>query len=212
MTRTALIVIDLQDGFTDAFWGQTNPNDACRDNCLRLVSAFERAGHPIVIVRHDSPKAGSPLAPDAAGNALDSALDPQRASLFVTKTVNSAFYGAPDLHAWLQAQGIGSVVLCGIQTNMCVETTARMAGNLGYDVRVPIDATRTFDLAGPIIEGMTWSLTADELLRATAVSLHGGGFATVTTTDRLLDELDDASASQDGVPPTRHIDRVGNGD
>ncbi|MGY4388574.1 nicotinamidase-related amidase [Streptomyces sp. TE12347] len=73
-------------------------------------------------------------------------------------------------------------MLVGIQTNMCVETTARMAGNLGYDVLVPLDATHTFDLAGP--EGL--ALTADELARATAVNLQGGGFARVTTTAALL--------------------------
>ena len=62
--------------------------------------------------------------------------------------MNSAFYGDIDLHAWLTERGIGEIVVCGIQTNMCVETTARMAGNLGYDVTVALDATRTFDLAG----------------------------------------------------------------
>lgn len=114
---------------------------------------------------------------------------PDEASLLVTKTVNSAFYGTPDLDTWLRDQGITTIVVCGIQTNMCVETTARMSGNLGYEVIVPIDATRTFALTGPTIAGTTWSLTADALLRWCAVSLHGGGFATVTTTADVLDRL-----------------------
>jgi nicotinamidase-related amidase len=104
------------------------------------------------------------------------------AALRVSKTVNSAFYGTPDLHAWLQGAGIGQLVVVGIQTNMCVETTARMAGNLGYDVVVPMDATHTFDAAGP--DGRV--LTADELTRATATNLHAGEFATVTTTEQVL--------------------------
>ena len=52
----------------------------------------------------------------------------------MTKSVNSAFYGTPDLQARLRAAGIDQIVVCGIQTNMCVETTARMGGNLGFDV------------------------------------------------------------------------------
>jgi hypothetical protein len=57
-----------------------------------------------------------------------------------------------------------------------------MAGNLGYDVTLPIDATHTFDLEGP--GGVR--LTAAELARATAVNLEGGGFARVVTTDDVL--------------------------
>ncbi|MGR0221877.1 hypothetical protein [Agromyces sp. ZXT2-6] len=65
---------------------------------------------------------------------------------------------------------------------MCVETTARMAGNLGYDVTLPIDATHTSDMAGP--GGLR--IGAADLALATAVNLHGGGFAAVTTTDDVL--------------------------
>jgi nicotinamidase-related amidase len=65
---------------------------------------------------------------------------------------------------------------------MCVETTARVGGNLGFAVTVALDATATFDLAGP--DGAV--LTAEELTRATATNLHGGGFARVATVDQVL--------------------------
>lgn len=100
----------------------------------------------------------------------------------MTKSVNSAFYGTPDLGAWLGAAGIGQIVVAGIQTNMCAETTARMAGNLGYEVFFALDATYTFDGAGP----WGWTLGAEELARATAVSLHGGGFAKVVRSAELI--------------------------
>lgn len=58
-----------------------------------------------------------------------------------------------------------------------------MFGSLGYHVTVAIDATRTFDLAGP--DGTT--LSADELTRATATNLHGGGFARIATTLEALE-------------------------
>ncbi|MFF1782121.1 cysteine hydrolase family protein [Streptomyces virginiae] len=181
--NSALLVIDVQKGFDEeSFWGPRN-NPAAEDNIAALMDAWRTAGRPVVLVRHASVQPGSVLAADHPGYAFKDLVEKRReGALVVTKTVNSSFYGTPDLADWLTAQGIGQLVLVGIQTNMCVETTARMAGNLGYDVLVPLDATHTFDLAGP--EGL--ALTADELARATAVNLQGGGFARVTTTAALL--------------------------
>jgi nicotinamidase-related amidase len=136
-------------------------------------------------VRHDSRKPGSPLAPGSAGNSFAAVLGAAEPALVFGKSVNSAFHGEIDLHAWLQGRGIEAIVLAGIQTNMCVETTARVGGNLGYDVTVALDATRTFDLAGP--DGTT--LTADELTRGTATNLHGGGFARIATTLGALEAV-----------------------
>lgn len=179
--RTALIVIDMQKGFADPSWGRPS-NPACEDNVIRLLDAWSGSGNPIVVVRHDSVHEDSPLHPSSGGNALIPAVAAADASLLVAKTVNSAFYGAPDLHAWLRADGIERIVLCGIQTNMCVETTARMGGNLGLDVIVALDATRTFDLTGP--DGVL--LSAEALTQATAANLHGGGFAQVLSTADVL--------------------------
>ncbi|MDH6541192.1 cysteine hydrolase family protein [Streptomyces sp. SPB4] len=180
---SALIVIDVQKGFDDAsFWGPRN-NPAAEENIAALMDAWRESGRPVVLVQHASLRTGSVLAPDRPGYALKDFVEARRHDApLITKTVNSAFYGTPDLAAWLTARGIGQLVVVGIQTNMCVETTARMAGNLGYDVLVPLDATHTFDLAGPA--GL--SLTADELATATAVNLQGGGFARVVTTAGLL--------------------------
>ncbi|BDI22920.1 cysteine hydrolase family protein [Herbiconiux sp. L3-i23] len=178
----ALVVIDLQRGFDDStFWGRRN-NPAAEGNVSRLVRAWASTGRPLVIVRHESANPNSPLSPSGAGGDLKPEVADASADLHITKTVNSAFYGTPDLHAWLTERGIGQVVLAGIQTNMCNETTARMAGNLGHDVLFVLDAMHTFDLEGP--DGSVMS--ADELTRATATSLHGGGFARVVATDDVL--------------------------
>lgn len=184
MTR-ALLVIDIQRGFDDTgFWGPTT-NPACERNVAALAAAWQRGGEPIVVVRHDSVSDGSPLEIGTPGNALVDVVAAIEPALFVTKDVNSAFYGDPDLDVWLRTEGISELVVCGIQTNMCVETTARMAGNLGYDVTMVLDATRTFDLSTDVAGLGTVTRTADELMATTALDLQAGGFARIATTASL---------------------------
>ena len=179
LSHHALVVVDAQTGFDDPSWGPRN-NPDCDANIAALVQHWHARARPVVHVRHDSSDPASPLHPGSPGNALKVYLsDPP--ALLVTKSVNSSFHGSPDLHAWLVDQGLDGIVVCGITTNHCCETTARVGGNLGHDVLFAVDATHTFDRTGP--DGAT--LNADELTRATAANLHGE-FATVVLTGELL--------------------------
>jgi nicotinamidase-related amidase len=175
----ALLLIDVQRAFEDPRWGQRN-NPACEQNIVRLLEHWRSRRWPIVFVRHDSLEPGSPLRSGTVGNQFKDILDGDP-DLLVVKHVNSAFYGEPDLHRWLQAAGIGSVVVAGITTNHCCETTARMAGNLGYRTLFALDATHTFDRHHP--DGRL--LTADQLADAAAANLDGE-FASVRATDDLV--------------------------
>ena len=175
----ALLVVDVQRAFDDPVWGPRN-NPACEENVARLIEAWRRRGEPVVFVRHDSVEPGSPLAPGEPGNALKDVVSGEP-DLLVTKHVNSSFLGDPPLDPWLRERGIDGIAVCGIQTNMCCETTARMGGNLGYAVRFVLDATCTFDLTGP--DGRV--LPADLLAQVTAANLDGE-FAEVTSTDAVV--------------------------
>ncbi|GAA2950013.1 cysteine hydrolase family protein [Streptomyces argenteolus] len=185
--NTALVVVDVQRGFEeDAYWGPRNNPEADR-NIAGLIDAWQASGRPVVFVRHDSAEPDSPLRAGYTGNDFKEYVEERRGKgrgpeLFLTKSVNSAFYGTPDLDAWLRETGVRQIVVAGIQTNMCAETTARMGGNLGYEVFFAFDATYTFDQEGP----WGWRLSADELARATAVTLHGGGFASVVRSAELV--------------------------
>ncbi len=180
LSRYALVVVDAQEGFDDPSWGRRN-NPHCDRNIAALLDRWHDAGRSVVHVRHDSEEPGSPLRTGSPGNRLKSYLAAPP-DLLVTKSVNSAFHGSPDLHAWLVDGGFAGIVVCGITTNHCCETTARVGGNLGHDVLFALDATHTFDRVGP--DGTT--MTGDDLARATATNLHGE-FATVLTTAELLD-------------------------
>jgi nicotinamidase-related amidase len=176
----ALVVIDVQVGFDDPMWGRRN-NPGCEANVEVLIRSWRERGQPIIFVRHDANEGpDSPLAPGQPGNAFKPAVSGEP-DLLITKQVHSAFYGRPNLDQWLRAREVAAVVICGITTDHCCETTARMAGDLGYQTFFALDATYAFDRRGP--DGET--VTADEIFRAAAASLHDE-FAIVVTTAELI--------------------------
>jgi nicotinamidase-related amidase len=178
--RAALLLVDVQQGLEDPVWGPRN-NPDCEANVGRLLAHWRERGGTIVFVRHDSTETGWGLHPSEPGNAFQEVIAGEP-DLLVTKNVNSAFLGTPPLEPWLRERGIDAIVVAGIQTNMCCETTARMGGNLGFDVAFALDATHTFDLPDPLNGGV---IDADTLARVTAANLHGE-FAQVVSTEALI--------------------------
>jgi nicotinamidase-related amidase len=178
--RSVLLLIDVQTGFDQPYWGERN-NPGAEANIASLIAAWTAAQRPIVRVRHASTRPDSPLRPDAPGHAYKPVVADVEPALEITKSVHSAFHGSPDLGAWFKSQGARQVVVTGIQTNRCCETTARVAGDLGYDVLFAIDATYTFTERGP--DGQL--ITADEFVRATAANIDGN-FGTVVRTRDLI--------------------------
>ena len=178
---TALVVVDVQKGFDDGeYWGDRN-NPECEENIGKLVDAWRQHGWPIVFVRHDSTEPNSPLRADSPGNDFKDILTGEP-DVLIAKSAHSAFYGEPDLDGWLRGHGVSGVAICGIQTNVCCETTARQASDLGYEVLFVLDATHTFDIVAPNHQ----VFRARELARFTATNL-GKEFANVLYTAELLD-------------------------
>ena len=182
MSKRALIVIDVQKGFSE--WdvkGERN-NPACEENVGKLIDHWRSQGQPVVFVKHNSKSATSVLRPGQSGNDFKDVISGEP-DLLVEKSVNSAFYGTPDLFMWLKENQIESVAICGIQTNMCCETTARMAGNMGFDTWFVLDATHTFaKTVGDV------KISAEELSEITAVNLSGE-FAEILTTEAAITRI-----------------------
>jgi nicotinamidase-related amidase len=172
-TRRALVVVDVQRGFEDPALGPRD-NPQAEENIAKLIAAWRRRGDPIVVVQHDWQ--GGPLERGTPGFELKEAVAGEP-DLRIVKTVHSSFHGDVDLDAWLHERGIGAIAVCGIQTNFCCETTARIGSDLGYDVWFVLDATHTFDLAAPDGE----VVPAAEVARMTGINLQDE-FADVVTT------------------------------
>jgi nicotinamidase-related amidase len=144
--EAALLVIDMQTGFDDPAWGPRN-NPGAEANVATLIAAWRSVGAPVIHVHHDSPGPSWHFRPGTPGNAVKPEARPMNGERLYRKTVNSAFIGT-SLEADLRALGVETLVIVGLTTNHCVSTTARMAGNLGFETLVVADAMATFDRAG----------------------------------------------------------------
>ena len=178
-----LIVIDVQNGFDDPSWGRRN-NPQAEANIGRLLDAWRGAGRPVIHVRHDSLHFGSPLRPDRPGNALKEAVRPLPNEPVVPKSAHGAFVGT-DLEERLRRSGSPAVVLVGMTTNHCVSTTARMADDLGFAVRVVSDATATFERRTP-----SGRLVPAEEMHELGLTELDGEFATIVDTAGVISAMD----------------------
>lgn len=174
----ALVVVDVQMGFEQFADRRDNPD--CESNVGRLMQAWREAELPIVRVRHDSREPNSPLRPGLPGNAIRPEAEGP-VDLEISKHVHSSFHGDVDLEWWLRESGIDTIAICGIQTNMCCETTARIGSDLGFDVWFVLDATHTMDQVGP--DGST--IPAATLSAVTASTL-ATDFCEVISTDEAV--------------------------
>lgn len=178
--RAALIVIDVQVGFEDPVWGIRN-NPRAELNIGRLLSFWRMTKRPIFHIRHDSILPTSPLRPRQRGNAFKTEAAPFQGEKVIGKTVNAAFIGT-TLEGDLTAARSRTVVLCGLTTNHCVSTTARMAANLGFETIVVADATAAFGS-----KGMDGRLRPAADVHDNALADLRGEFATIVETGAMLD-------------------------
>ncbi|MBY0359347.1 MAG: cysteine hydrolase [Candidatus Obscuribacterales bacterium] len=175
----ALILIDVQKGFDNPYWGQRN-NPQAEKNMALLLESFRNLKWPIIHVKHMSTEAQSPLRPGQAGNEFKDLTAPVGTEIIIEKQVNSAFIGT-NLEELLKAKGWQSLVIAGLTTDHCVSTTTRMAGNLGFKTCVVADATATFNKIG--YDGKEYPA---ELVHELALASLHNEFATVLTTAEVL--------------------------
>ncbi len=185
---TALLMIDVQKGVDVLnYWGGPTGrrNNLHAETHLRLLlDGWRKRRFPVFYTVHDSREARSPLKLSLPTGRIKEGLEPRDGEIVIRKDVNSGFVGT-NLELMLQRQRIHRLVVAGFFTNMCVETTVRTAGNLGYDTYVVADACATSNRVG--WDGVDRDA---ELVHAMAITSMDGEFCTaLTTTDalRLLD-------------------------
>ncbi|GAA1135744.1 cysteine hydrolase family protein [Kribbella jejuensis] len=192
MSRTALIVIDVQESFrVRPNWQLVNHPDIA-ERVDRLVRAAREKHDLVVWVLHSEPGTGGAFDPAEGHVRLMDGLEPLPTETIITKTSHNAFT-TTNLQQFLTQHGISEIVVCGIRTEQCCETTARVGSDLGYDVVFVTEATATMALAHWSIRDEASveeiladprTLTADQVAERTEYVL-AGRFASVRTLDEL---------------------------
>lgn len=138
--KSALLVIDIQQSFTARdYWNEQElPDFACKVS--ELIAGAVARNVPVVQIFHVDEEGPFSL---ASGLVQPLAFLPERHEARFYKSSHNAFTST-GLQRWLTERGIGRVVVCGIRTEQCCETTARVACDLGFEVDFVTEATLTF--------------------------------------------------------------------
>jgi len=187
--KSCLIVIDVQESFRHRpfFTEHGLPAYLAAQNAL-IAGCAER-GLPIVRVLHadGSKTADNPFALESGHVAPLAGLADFAPAAVFTKSRHSALVGT-GLDMWLTQHGIGRLIVSGIRTEQCCETTTRHAADLGWQVDYVLDATLTWDMQH--VNGTP--LPAADIKARTAAVL-AGRFATVCSVAQALARADDAA-------------------
>lgn len=143
--QSALLLIDVQDSFLHRPYFNQADFPAFQTQLLKLINACQANSIPVVTVLHVEAKGAFAKASNWV-KPMDF-LPPLTGPVF-EKTVHNALIGS-GLHEWLQEQGITHLIISGIRTEQCCETTTRVASDLGYVVDFVTEATLTFAMQHP---------------------------------------------------------------
>lgn len=169
---TALLVIDVQV----AMFAEDDPvYDGANllEKLKTLIARAREAGIPVIYVRHA--EEGSPMAYGLPTWQIHPEIAPQEGDLVVDKRFPDSFMQT-RLKPELEARGIKKLIVSGLQTEYCVDTTCRAAFNLGYDLTLVKDAHSTWPNS---------VLTAPQIIAHHNRTLNGG-FVKLTSAEEWL--------------------------
>lgn len=181
MANTALLVVDVQESFRHRpYWSEAHVSEFVR-SMQALINGCADRKVPIVQIFHTE---------DAGVFALSSGFVKTLAPIEIQpdvifhKRYHSALAGTP-LAGWLNERGIRRLIVSGIRTEQCCETTTRQASDSGFEVDYVIDATLTFDMTHPRTGRI---VTAEEIKEKTELVL-ADRFAKIVSVEKALSNV-----------------------
>lgn len=184
VTQSALLVIDAQDSFKlDAVKWQRRSNPHFEKNVAALIDLYRAAGLPIFFFLHTDPDPGF-TADHPAFKLMDFIHLRKGEPVFIKNTRNA--FTSTTLQADLIHRGVRKVVITGIQTEQCCETTARLAADLGFAVDYVTEGTMTFPIPNHDQPGE--ELGTREIIERTEYALRRR-FARIATVQDIARDL-----------------------
>jgi nicotinamidase-related amidase len=180
--KPGLIMVDIQnDYFNGGRYELVNPEKAAIQ-ANKILTFFREQGWPIYHVRHINLKADAVFfLPGTAGCDFYKECAPFKGEEIIIKHRPNSFLGT-DLKEKLEEKKVDTLVICGMMTHMCIDTTVRASGNYGYAVTLIEDACATRDLEW---DGST--VPAEQVQKAYMAAMNGA-FAKVVKADAWIKE------------------------
>lgn len=166
--KSALIVVDVQQSFEQRPYWRADGVEAFVARVQKLIDSAKARGIPVLQVFHVEPTGVFSLASGYVKTLTGLRIEPTEV---FHKDVHSALFGrnasGKSLETWLRDHGIEHVIVTGIRTEQCCETTTRHASDSGFQVTYALDATHTF----PMVSKSGRTYTAGDIMERTALVL-----------------------------------------
>ena len=139
--KSALLIIDVQQALCSGEWGAFDI-DRVVDRINELAAKARSVGAPVFFIQHEEDQ--GPLQFGSKGWQLYERLAAKPDDIRIRKRASDSFHET-ELHALLQARGVVELVVCGLQSEFCVDSTVRRALSLGFPVVLVSNAHSTMD-------------------------------------------------------------------
>ena len=139
--KSALLIIDVQQALCTGEWAAFDINPVV-DRINELAAKARSAGAPVLFIQHEETQGALQLG--SKGWQLYERLAVNPNDIRIRKSASDSFHET-ELHALLQARGVGELVVCGLQSEFCVDSTVRRALSLGFPVVLVSNAHSTMD-------------------------------------------------------------------
>lgn len=144
---TALLIIDIQNDYFPGGAMELAGSIEAGARAAKLLEAFRGKGLPVIHVQHISTRPGASFfVPGTRGVEIHPSVSPQTGETIIQKNFPNSFRGTPLLQH-LREKGITRLVVAGMMTQMCVDSTVRAAADLGFECLLAHDACATRDLS-----------------------------------------------------------------
>ena len=181
--NTALIIVDIQnDYFPEGKMPLVGPMEASQQ-AARLLDRFRATQRPIIHVQHIAVRPGATFfLPGTPGADFHPNVQPQPEETIVQKNFPNSFRDTPLLDV-LREKQINCLIICGMQTNLCIDATTRAAADYGFECVVAADACAARNLTFD-----EHTVPAEQVHYAFLAALNGS-YAKVQSVDQILAQL-----------------------